>query len=778
MTHDPRYEKHGYFDNNFDLTNLRMTQQVVGVGTVQAHGDIFVGALRQELLNGVSLFALTCGAGKTILMMAALFAICHEISKRMKCAPRPKTVLWFSSLRELCSQLKAEIPREVTQFGLCEVRPDVRQCDESGDLDVQPGIHVITFSCPHTLWETKDQVRSDEKIIEILSWYDVIIWDECDFAVDQIERLIRLAPHALKFGLTAANIDADGDVLKRFFVLASIASHRTVFEFDHCLCPLLSWDEAKARGYIQPIDHNGYTRWEAAIEVAGQGQHGERHSLPGAMATIRKAIEDADQLDRQNRQAWPDDWYHRQIGVFCTTRNEAIDLCEQTNEYLRNAGYSHLDGWRAVALVSVDKRIAARRGYKIPLEETQLYHKNPALMHPFLKPSSLDGRCDRTCARIVFLVDIGVRGLNHWPWNFIVDLKRSGSVSEQVQTLGRLSRPGRLQRKWQDIVRYEHFCHPRWYFPQAGLDQIGAIKGAWDFVVDMDSRMQAANMFTWRDIAEGKTRSNIGTEQNLAAPFTLMDRLQIDRALNDLHANSLPPSEYDIRRIIAELPGQHSAERDEHAREHIENVLTKPEYKRQLINLKIKKEHMIRPIAMEQPKKPSDYTFEELAAYILHDDETEEVVKQADVEKLKTDISFRDFVARRKRKDDKRLFRQVPKMRQLQKEGGQAGILSDITNDLMGEMQKIQLVNGYSPDVYGNLSAAINNATCMLTGVELGEKCTANNGVLDLPSYHYQFIVPSTVRRIKDLAIALMIHKGDIPSLTEFYRDAINGSNQ
>ena len=774
MTHDPRYEQSGYFDNEFDLSGLRLTQQTVGAGNVQAFGDIFIGDKRKELLQSVSLFALTCGAGKTMLMVTVLFVLCAEISKRIKYAPRPQRVLWFCKETNLCAQLRAELLSEITRFRLCEIRPDVRLCDATGDLDTEPGGHAITVSCPHALWEKKGQQRSDAQIMEILSWYDVIIWDECDFAVDQIERLIRLAPHALKFGLTAANIDATGAILKRFFVLAGVASHRNVNESDHCLRPLLSWHEAKARGYIQPIDHNGFTRWEGAVEVRGEGKHGERHSLPGAMAAIRKAIEDADQLDRAMRAEWPNDWYDRHIGVFCTSREEALDLSEQTNEYLRNAGYSAADGWRSVVVISADKKLFAKRGQQLPLEEQHLFHKNPNLVNPFMLAAAErnSGRCDRGSARICFFVDIGVRGVNNWPWSFIVDLKRSGSVSEQVQTLGRLARPGRLQHKYNEAAPFEYYCHPRWYFPHAGLDLIGTIEDAWNFVVEMDQRMEAANMFSWQNIAKGEKRADAGPEQNPAAPFTLMDRLKIDSALNELKREVQTPTEFDIAKIIASLPGQHSAERDRFAREHIENVLTKPDYKRRLIDLKIDKDQMMRPIAMEEPKKPSDYTFEELAAYILHDDETENAVKQADVDKLKIDTSFRDFVARQKRKTDKRLFRQVPKMRQLQKEGGQSGILSDIAADLFGELQKGNMVT-YSHEAYEGIARAVNNATCYLAGIDLDIGGTKNNGILDRPAYHYQLIAPSTVRKIKELAIAGLIRKDVIPGLTEFYRDVM-----
>jgi hypothetical protein len=99
-----------------------------------------------------------------------------------------------------------------------------------------------------------------------------------------------------------------------------------------------------------------------------------------------------------------------------------------------------------------------------------------------------NGRCTPRSKRIIFLVDIGVRATNNWPTSYIVDLKRSGSVKEQVQTLGRGSRlPARLQ-KLQNHDLFVRFCHPRWYFPQESQDDTGSkVKDAWEFVTTADS---------------------------------------------------------------------------------------------------------------------------------------------------------------------------------------------------------------------------------------------------------------------------------------------------
>src|SRR4029077_7500436 len=115
----------------------------------------------------------------------------------------PRRVLWFVHQSELGQQLKLDLIKDITELHLVATLPEIRICDETGDIDTDPRHHDITISCPHALWGTKTQRRSDIEIERILSYYDVIVWDECDFARDQIMRLVRLSGHALKFGLTA-----------------------------------------------------------------------------------------------------------------------------------------------------------------------------------------------------------------------------------------------------------------------------------------------------------------------------------------------------------------------------------------------------------------------------------------------------------------------------------------------------------------------------------------------------------------------------------------------
>jgi hypothetical protein len=180
MANDPKWELNEYFDNRFNFDALRQTQKF-NLDSITECVDLFVGEQRKKLLGTVSLYALACGAGKTVLMLASLFLICKEVRTLQPASPRPRRILWFVHQSELGRQLKLDLLDDITRHRLVSTLPDIRICDDTGDIDTDPRHHPITISCPHALWGTKTQRRSDADIASILSYYDVIIWDECDF---------------------------------------------------------------------------------------------------------------------------------------------------------------------------------------------------------------------------------------------------------------------------------------------------------------------------------------------------------------------------------------------------------------------------------------------------------------------------------------------------------------------------------------------------------------------------------------------------------------------
>jgi hypothetical protein len=365
--------------------------------------------------------------------------------------------------------------------------------------------------------------------------------------------------------------------------------------------------------------------------------------------------------------------------------------------------------------------------------------------------------------------------MNNWPLTFVVDLKRSNSVKEQVQTLGRLSRlPRHLIVKHEDKLFVEH-CHPRWYFPNEIVDMVGAIRQAWNFVAHMDERIEAANLYHWVDILEGNERDSSVRAQDPTAPFTLMDQLQIDDELGAIIAAGHPPTEQEIIETIREVGGTKAQPDDDGndsewtnaAQTHVKNVLSDPGYRDRLISLDVPPERIIRPVCQEEPKKADAYSVEELAAFIIKSDD----IDNAWASEIRTDQKLRISVSIIKRREDVRLFRQVAKIRQLQKENDQPGILSDLANDIYNDLRDRGLIDY---DQYGKVATSVSWATAKLAGLDpkkVPQPCR-NNGPLDRPGYHYQFIVPRTRLQIKKLAIALLIRIGAIGALSSIYGEA------
>jgi hypothetical protein len=753
-TPDPaQWPAQSRFDEEFNYDKLRPSQKE-NMKNVFYCDDLFTNHLRKRLLNHVSLLSLTCGAGKTVLMLAYLYAICAEVNKRLVAGPRPCKVLWFTYQTGLCVQLKNDIKHDVIRHRLAPTVPSMRICSETGDLDKLPGQHDITISCPNALWESKSQHRSDADIALILAEYDVIVWDECDFARNQIERLVRLSPHALKFGITAAPIDANGNFVGHPFVIAGSASHTTVFNNDKCLAPMLSWDEASDFGYIKPIRHAGHGKFSAGVEQLSPGSHNVKYSLPGSMSAIRQAIGDILALESQMKNEWPDHWFSPHMFVPCSTADEAIELHKQTTHDMQLMGLSPDDGWLSTVTVS------SKKGRKEP-HETGFFHENSDLVHPFMRALTNKGRCSHGCSRIAFVVDIGLRGMNHWACKFITDIKRSNSWSEQLQTIGRTSRlPLHLQDKVDD-KSFNLFCHPRLYYPDyTASDDVQCNPGAhdaWTFIVEMDERLERSGLPSWPELLAGEITYTEEQPDDAATPFTMVDQLLVDTALGERIARGEPITDDAIDAIIDTLP--QSDDWKTTAKNHARRVRDDAEYRNRQVRPSFE---VIQPISREEPKNPEDYTIGELSEFIIRSPLIEnEYISQLD------HPSIRKLIGKFKHQEDRPHFRPVTKIRQLQAADGRPGVLTDIRNSIQRELLEKGL---WYKRLWTSLSKEVNNQFANLCGIAKNaiNPCE-NDSLLDRAHYHYQLSIPSVRRKLKDMVIGELILKGHLGAAKYLY---------
>jgi hypothetical protein len=465
--------------------------------------------------------------------------------------------------------------------------------------------------------------------------------------------------------------------------------------------------------------------------------------------------------ERKMRQLWPSHWFSPHIFVACNTRAEAIDLCEQTARECQLQGLSPDDGWYPTVMVS-SKTAAeqARFAHSRSKNELDLFHKNPDLKHPFMLALGNNGRCMAGSSRILFVVDIAIRGLNHWALKYVIDVKRSSSWSEQVQTIGRTSRLPLHLAEMRSDLRFDEFCHPRWYYPDPGDDDRSAAENAWDFILQMDTCLESSGLLSWRDLQENidveQTTQNSDIDAN--APFTLMDRLQIDNELGALQVHGKQVTPEDVDRIVNSLPDPQSEHRIASAREHVEQVLTSRNYRTKIVQPSF---DIIHPISREAPKAVDEYTIEELRDFILRDEDYDN--DWAD--QIEIDQKIRRLIAQTKRKRDMQHYRPPMKTRQLHAADGRPGVLTDIRNSMIADLTK----QGFDyRAIVGPLSQAVNVAAARMCGMT-DLNCTKNDRELDRASYHYQFSIPSVKNQLKKLVLADLIMRGVVGPAQHLY---------
>jgi hypothetical protein len=336
--------------------------------------------------------------------------------------------------------------------------------------------------------------------------------------------------------------------------------------------------------------------------------------------------------------------------------------------------------------------------------------------------------------------------------------------------------------------RFPDFCTGRYYFPDSGRDQNntdqhnigkkraeGAMPEAFDFILNMDERLQAAGFLQWSHLLEGNEYEHEENKlQGTQAPFTREDRLQIDSMLGTIIASGNEPTDDDVEMVIQSLPGPQIDEegkplkRIERARTHIEKVLNEPSYRAELVRTKLSPHEIIKAIKHEEPKSPEAYTNEELSVFISGTPNFAPIEDDA-INHL-SDPTFRFVIANQKHEHDVRFYRPVPTLLQLQKADGKPGLITDISATLAANLLGRGVVE--RPQIAA-IYKAVNIACGIVFGME--EDGIARNGSrLDQPGYHHVLCLPRTQARIKDLASALLTKWHCIRHIDALYSDVID----
>lgn len=746
MAADPRWLRKTWFDEGELYGHLRNSQILAGPNAVEQNASIFSGELRLKLLKVVSLLAMSCGVGKTMTMVGVLFAINQAVGYS---GPRVQRVLWFVKERALGRQLKHELGSEVVAVARThKTAPSVYLATTPGDLAKKPGHNDFVISCPHALWDVEGRGRSDEEVRRILSNYDVIIWDECDFAQDQMDRLVKLGDHALKFGLTATPVDSQGNFLTRNYVLAGAASHNMAYGLDLCVKPLKSFEEAVSRGYFRAFSHANHTRLISGEEHDCKGMHVETNTLPGDVNTIIQAMQDASALEKDMRSnpAWADSWYSPHIIVRCKTRPQARQLYSQVRHALE-AGQIDVSGLGWNLSMTFQKEPGRK-------EDEDIEDMSPD--HPFMHAKNNNGRCTEDSSRVLFIVNMGVRGLNCWPALFGVDLRMSDSVNDQCQFDGRFSRMGPILPRMSEDPNFIEYTHPRYYWPAAKEKEECPAKAAYEFILDMDRKIEESGICTWADFAAGdilvKTQ---GRKSVLQTRMTIEDMVDLAEKVAteaDVFGSVAAIPDENIKRILGSInPDKDKAESWwKQAEETVEKMMVE---KPKIEVSPIQKRY---PVCREKPKEIHEYGVTELFDYVKNDFSVEDYSRI--LQKIDSDVDYRHIVAKHKQAADRARFKNVnAQVVPLQAPKGW-GVLSSIMSEIDAKLKE----RGVKAPEFRIIAIVTSEVVSKMYDVTHIEGPTTNGGPIDKPAYHYDLADQYVRKLIKEQVIARLVQRNHL----------------
>jgi hypothetical protein len=767
---DDRYAQENWFDSRASYDNLRVTQMLAGPQNVETFLELFTDPEKRSILSRyLSLIVLPPGGGKTMLMIALLLALNEGVLKTVGRRKRARRVLWLVPERELAKQLMRELRAEVVELGLHTRAPQVAIANGSAQLQRGPGFNDILVACPQSLWkdESDNENRSDDAVKATLSQFDVIIWDECDFAAEQTSRLVRLGGDALKFGVTASPTDAKGQFLQQFglgklppyFVLGYAASYEDVRAADECLKIIPPWSQDSIdRGYIRECIPGAYDAFERGRVVSYTGAHDESVSAASDLAAVMDAIHIARDLEERMKARAPDHWYSPHILV----RHESCELADQLAAHVENSlareSFSGA-GWRTAIMYGQIESRLSWNGYsfeerKLPEEERSFSAKR-GLIHPWFRAKHNGGRCDDLSARIQFIVDMGVRGLNNWPCLLIVDIGQEQSISWQVQLDGRGSRlPSHLKFFLGDRSLAE-FVTTRYLFPKRGPKRgqtDHSMRTARDWLHGMDDLLSKAALPTWGDLLRGDVGQPGDPDIDpQGSPFTEHDKFQLEHVIEQ-RIESDGPLDVDDDAWLGKLVSDTFPENDgkfiERAKRHAKAVITDPDYRRDLTALP-ETIAPLRAILKEHPKDAKDITADELRQWIYETNSLDEAERAEFLECVNANLKLAPAKAMHAEK--MRLYPPLSKLYDLYKSKDNPGILSRegmrFANELLGRG-----IFQDRSEAVAQVMSLLNKALCHLFEVdEVNNASDLNNGGVQYLIQH-----PDTKQQVKKLILIFL----------------------
>jgi hypothetical protein len=669
-------------------------------------------------------------------------------------------VLWLVPDRDLARSQAAEAATEPVTFGLRSTPIRTYVANEDGfTLNREPPSPGIVFGCPHYFWKVANRDRSDADVIDLLRIYDTIIWDECDFAEAQIQRLVDLAPHALKFGLTATPITGSGAFLKRF-AIGPVIDYPTVRDSDGALKLMERGSDGDLSPSLEVLEARSHREARGVEEEEFSGSSNDRDSLDAALVQTRRAIDAADRLETKMRRVLPDRYYSPHVLVRCRAKDQAEDLYRHLKNWLTGAGLTN-DGWD-VALIYSDMKTLPGPGRRVEVPEDErslgAVDAEGRAKHPWLAAKYNVGVATAQSKRILLVVDMGVRGVNNWTCLHVCDLTLSQSRTEVVQ-LGTPGRPGRWPAHLADLLttpELQEFARLRNFLPCNRHDPAVAIyHWAIDFAYDVVDRMADSGMLTWSDLvrgtAAGPDRSPLMPTDE---PFSDLDRLHLDLALGrECDARGTAPGSLtaeDIEGLIDWVEPRMDGKRRDRARDYVTEAVTDEDERRR--RWRLEETEPLTVIRREAPKQPGQYSDDEMVRYLIARGRARDVAMRM---VRNWDDDTRWEFEEVKADHDRRFYVPPAKIGNLHRGGGQPGILTRLAGQIYDEAVRRKMVDpAYKPKFFHSVNEGMKRA--------FGLDDISNQSIANEPDYHYKLAGVAGRRRVRNEALRILVDWGVI----------------
>jgi hypothetical protein len=760
----PHWAEANIWDDPIALAQLRETQRIAGYDAVTNPAVVPCPTKhRNALLRRVTLVPGVTGVGKAVMMESILFGINHSIGVGF---PRARKILWLTPDQTLRDLAVIELASDIYDHKIIVRRaPSVIALDSYNDFQKGPGDHDICVSCPHVLFDVTDtsknngKRRSDDEIRHALKWFDVIVFDEGDWAKEQVRHIATLASHALKFALTASlpNLDTmeqkEREKFLRTFVLISedaIADYQSAFDLDSCvkyIDPALS--------VIVGASHDEYEAFVSGQRATFSGVASPDH-VP-FLAIIEQAIHDADRLETQMRADSPDHYFSPHLIARFDRIEDVIAAHTVLNQILPNRALQN-DGWLTTPIFQGHMR----RLPHLSADEADLSaRKHGKWRHPFFRAKNTGGVADNKCKRVLLMCNIGLRGINNWPILFTVDCVEEPTWIEEIQF--DFGRPIRWPDKFAHFLtdkELRQFATMRIYFPKVGgweakkqsLDEVR------EFITNMKTRIAGYGFHTWIDIIEGRPPDDMPAP-NVApqAPaFTMVDKLTLQNTMGEALAIGVQlNNDGEIETILDKLDPEATGERRERAKSYVENLRDRPEFRAtELLATDIEREAQINPETVLTRLKPqSSYDTHTLEQYI-HQDARFAANRQQLLDDLQNSVSVRNLISQILHDTQIVNYREAPRVWRLQgpaKPPEDRGVLRIVA----GELSHMLITAGaLNPKDAGTVQIFMNDVAVKFFGVSGAEE----GGDMDHHAYHVA-ILGRCRRKLQSLTRAQLTRK-------------------